>query len=144
MFQKMIDELKGGLRAAVQATALVSVAAIAALAAFGFLCAAGFVLILDRFGPIVACLAGAGLFLLIAIVLFVFYGALSRKSKQRANAAQKSARTALMDPVAIATGVQIARAIGFKRVAILLGVAGIALGLFARSASQPKQDERNS
>jgi uncharacterized membrane protein len=143
MFQKVIDDLKAGLRAALQATALVSVAAIAALAAFGFLCAAGFVLILDRYGPIAACLAGAGLFLLIAIVLFIFYVAQSRQSKQRAMSAQKSAQAALMDPTTIATGVQIVRAIGLKRLAILLAVGGIAVGLFTRSASQPKRDEQS-
>jgi hypothetical protein len=144
MFQKVIDDLKAGLRAALQATALVSVAAIAALAAFGFLCAAGFVLILDRYGPIAACLAGAGLFLVIAAVLFVCYVALSRQSKERAKTAQRSAQAALMDPSTIVAGVQIVRAIGLKRLAILLGVGGIALGLLARSASQPKRDEQGS
>ena len=55
--------------------------------------------------------------------------------KARAEETTKSAAQAMLaDPMVVAAGLQIVRAIGVKKLIPILAVAGLALGLLARGA----------
>ena len=137
MFARLIDDFKESTGAALRLTSLAAVAAIAAFVTISFLCAAAFVYVLEIYGLIQACLTGAGIFLLVALIAAALYAA--RKNRARTHAAEttKSAlHTALADPMLVATGIQLVRAIGVKKLIPILAVGGLALGLFAsRNAS---------
>jgi hypothetical protein len=138
MFQSKIDELRNGVKAAVRASCVAAGAAVMALVALSFLWAAAFVSILDRYGLIQACLASAGVFLVASLVLVSWYFALVRRRRQPKEAAKSMAQAALTDPMMIAAGIQIVRAIGVKRMIPLLAIGGIALGLLVKSSSPRK------
>jgi hypothetical protein len=107
-------------------------AALCLFITIAFLCAAAFVAVLDRYGPIVACLAGAAVFFIVALVASGIY--LVRKRQLRAQAAARAKATThslLTDPALLATGLQIVRLVGVKRLIPLLAVGGLALGLLA-------------
>ncbi len=144
MLQKAINEGRSTVRAALRATTLVIAAGVAALVALGFVCAAGFIYIRDRYGVIEACLAGAALFLVAAIVLFVCYASLRRRARRPAAVAKSTMQAALTDPMVIAAALQIVRTIGIKRLIPLLAIGGVALGLASKpQARTPRQDDMN-
>jgi hypothetical protein len=116
-------------------------AALCLFITIAFLCAAAFVAVLDRYGPIVACLAGAAVFFIVALVASGIY--LVRKRQLRAQAAARAKATThslLTDPALLATGLQIVRLVGVKRLIPLLAVGGLALGLLA-SRGQAAADQ---
>jgi hypothetical protein len=132
MLQRMIDDVKDSAGTALRLTSLAAAVVFALFVAIAFLCAAAFVAVLQTYGPIQACLTGAGLFLLVAMLAAAMY--LVRRRNARAAAAERTRsamRAALADPVVVATGLQLVRAIGLKRLIPLLAVGGIALGLLA-------------
>jgi len=59
MFQRMIDDFKASTGTALRLTSLAAAAAVALFITISFLCAAAFVFVLQRYGLIEACLAGA-------------------------------------------------------------------------------------
>src|SRR5579863_9772484 len=115
MFQNMIDEMKNALRAAARISGVAAAAALTAFVTLGFLCAAAFVFILDRYGLIEACLAGAGLFFIVTVSLVIWLVALRRRAAQPNEAAKSAMQAAVTDPLVIAAGLQLVRAIGIKR-----------------------------
>jgi hypothetical protein len=137
MFTRMIDDLKESTGVAVRMTSLAAAIALALLVAISFLCAAAFIYVLQNYGQIEACLTGAGIFFLIALTGIVVYAVRKRQARRHAAETAKSAmQTALADPMVVAAGLQVVRAIGVKRLIPILAVGGLALGLFAgRSAS---------
>jgi cbb3-type cytochrome oxidase subunit 3 len=136
MFTRMIDDLKETTGVAVQMTSLAAAIALAFLVAVSFLCAAAFVYVLQNYGLIDACLTGAGIFFLMALIGIVVYALRKRQARRHAAATAKSAlNTALADPMVVAAGLQIIRAIGVKRLVPILAVGGLALGLLANRAS---------
>jgi len=132
MFQRIIDDVRTSTGDAVRQTSLAAVAGLLLLVAIAFLGAALFVAVLDQYGPIEACLATAGLFLVASMIATSLY--LARKRKIERRAAERTRSTAqafLADPAMVATGVQLIRAIGVKRLLPILAVGGLALGLMA-------------
>jgi hypothetical protein len=66
----------------------------------------------------------------------------SRIKAARAAAAKSAVHSALADPMLVATGIQLIRAIGIKRLIPILAVGGLALGFLAsRSASGAADDD---
>jgi hypothetical protein len=63
--------------------------------------------------------------------------------KTRARETAKSAaQSMLADPMLVATGIQLVRAIGIKRLVPILAIGGLALGIMAsRGASNASDDE---
>ena len=59
MFGRMIDDFKECTGTALRLTSLAAAAAFALLVTTSFLCAALFVFVLQKYGPVEACLAGA-------------------------------------------------------------------------------------
>ena len=132
MFARMIHDFKESTGSALRLTSLAAVVALAVFVTIAFLCAAAFVYVLQTYGLIQACLTGAGIFLGLALIAAAFYVARKNRARRRAAEATKSAvHSALADPMLVAAGIQLVRAIGVKRLVPLLAVGGLALGLLA-------------
>ncbi|QOZ28982.1 hypothetical protein [Bradyrhizobium sp. CCBAU 51753] len=146
MLQRLINDVKDSAGSALRLTSLAGAAAIALFITIAFLCAAAFVFVLEHYGPVEACLAGAALFFVVTLIAAGAFMARRREMRRRAErAAKATAAAALADPVMIATGLQIVRAIGVKRLIPIIAVGGLALGLMAsRSATaseEPAEEE---
>jgi hypothetical protein len=132
MFSRVIEDFRQSTGTALKLTSLAASAALALFMTVSFLCAAAFVYMLQAYGPIEACLTGAAVFLLVALIAATLY--VARKSRVRARAAEapkSTLQTALSDPMLVATGIQLIRAVGVKRLIPILVVGGLALGLLA-------------
>jgi hypothetical protein len=141
MFQRMIDDFKDSTGTALRLTSLAAVAAFALLVTGSFLCAALFVYVLQQYGLIQACLAGAGVFFVVTLIAAVCYMVRKNRIKTRAKETAKSAaQTMLADPMLVAAGIQVIRAVGIKRLIPILAIGGLALGFLA-SRNNSSDDE---
>jgi uncharacterized membrane protein YqjE len=132
MFQRAIDDLKESAGNTVRLASVAVVAVVAGSITIVFLCAAAFVFVLQNYGLIEACLAGAAIFFLIAVIAVAIYAI--RRNAMKKRAAQKTRATAqnfLADPMVVAAGLQLARAVGIKKLIPILAIGGLALGLLA-------------
>jgi predicted transporter len=136
MLMRLIDDLKDSTGMAVRMTSLAAAIAFAFLVTIAFLCAAAFVYVLQNYGLIEACLTGAAIFLVLALIGIVVYAVRKKQAQRQAKVAAKSAlHTAIADPMVVAAGLQAVRAIGIKRLVPLLAIGGLALGLLASRSS---------
>jgi hypothetical protein len=135
MFQRMINDFKESTGTALRLTSLAAAVALALFIATSFLCAAAFVFVLQRYGLIEACLTGAGVFFVVAVIAAGCYMVRKKQVEARAARAAETAKSAvqtvLADPVLVAAGIQVIRAIGVKRLIPILALGGLALGLLA-------------
>jgi putative flippase GtrA len=149
MFGRMIDDLKESTGTAVRQTSLAAAAAFALLVTTAFLCAALFVFMLQKYGPVEACLAGAGVFFVITLIAAVCYmvrrNQLRVRAEEAAREAARSARSAasnmLADPMLLAAGLQVVRAIGVKKLIPILAIGGVALGFMMSRGAGAADDE---
>jgi hypothetical protein len=143
MFARMIDDFKDSTGTALRMTSLAAAAAIALFITTSFICAAAFVFVLERYGLVQACFAGAAIFFVVTLIAAGSY--MVRKNQAEARAAHaaehaKSAvQTALADPMLVAAGIQVIRAVGIKKLIPILAVAGLALGFLASRNSAGHQ-----
>ncbi len=137
MLQNMIDDVKNALSAAAQTSGVVAASVFTAFVTLCFLCAAAFVFVLDRYGLIMACLCGAGVFFVVTLFLLVWLDALKRRAARPKEVAKSAMQTAIADPMVIAAGLQLVRVVGIKRMIPLVALGGLALGLLARA---PKRE----
>jgi hypothetical protein len=141
MFARMIDDFKDSTGTALRLTSLAAAVALALFITTCFLCAAAFVFVLQNYGLIEACLTGAAVFFVVTLIASVSYMVRKRQVKVRAKETAKSAmQTAFADPMLIAAGLQVIRAIGVKKLIPILAVGGLALGFLA-SRSTAASDE---
>ena len=69
----------------------------------------------------------------------------ARKRREAASSAKSAAQTMLADPMLLAAGLQVVRAIGVKKLIPILAVGGLALGfLVSRAASAAMKRRRRS
>ena len=95
-----------------------------------FLIVAGFVALAERYGPLIAALALGGLFLLITIVAVVCCLSSQRQTAAAAQLALAARSQApWLDPRYLGVGIQIGRAIGWRRLIPLAAVGVLAAGL---------------
>lgn len=138
MFQRIIDGISASTGTTVRLTSLAAGTAFALFITTCFLCAAAFIAVLEKYGPVQACLAGAGIFFLLTLAAAGSYWVYKREIRIRARiAAERAAKAApsmLADPMLIATGLQIVRAIGVKRLLPILAIGGVAFGIMASRA----------
>ena len=139
MFQRLIGDLKDSTGNALRLTSLAAAAAMALLVTTAFLCAAAFVFVLQKYGPVEACLTGAAIFFVVTLIAAGSYMARkkqieARAAEQAAKAAKSTAQTVLADPMLVAAGIQVVRAIGVKKLIPILAVGGLALGFLASRA----------
>lgn len=140
MLQRIVDEARTSAGTTLRQASLAAIALISLFITVAFLCAAAFVAVLDRYGLIDACFAGAAVFFIVAFIAACAYLVRKRQIKARAAARAKAATNSLLaDPALIVTGIQIARAVGVKRLIPILAVGGIALGLLAGRTSAGDQ-----
>ena len=138
MLQTFIDDMKSGMRAAARTSGVVAAAALTAFVTLCFLCAAVFVFVLETYGLIIACLAGAGVFFVVTLLLLIYLDELRRRAARRPKEVAKSVvQVAATDPMVIAAGLQLVRTIGIKRLIPLVALGGVALGLLARPPKPP-------
>jgi len=142
MLQRLIEDFKESTATTVRMTSLAAAAAVGLFITTSFLCAAAFVLVLNRYGPVQACLTGAAIFFVVTLIAAFSYIIRKRQMEARAaaiaRAATNTAHTAF-DPMMLVTGLQIARTIGIKRLLPILALGGIALGFLA--SRQTASDE---
>ena len=145
MFGRMIDDFKESTGIALRLTSLAMATAVTLFIAVCFLCAAAFVYVLQNYGLIEACLAGAGVFFVVAMIAAGGYLVQQRQRQARTRAAEKTKSTfqaALADPMVVAAGLQVVRSIGIKKLIPILAIGGLALGFLAsRNASSDEADE---
>ncbi len=133
MFQRMINDFKESTGTALRLTSLAAAVAVALFIATSFLCAAAFVFVYQRYGLVEACLTGAGVFFVVAVIAAGSY--MARKKQVEARAAKSAVQTALADPLLVAAGIQVIRAIGVKKLIPILAVGGLVLGFLASRSS---------
>jgi hypothetical protein len=142
MFGRMIDDFKESTGTALRLTSLAAAVALSLFITTSFLCAAAFVFVLQRYGPVEACLTGAAIFFVVTMIAAGCYMVRKKQVKARAAETAKSAlQTALADPMLVATGIQLVRAIGVKKLIPILAVGGLALGLLASRGAQGSETE---
>lgn len=130
MFQRLIDDFKDSTGTALRLTSLAAAAMLALFVSTSFLCAAVFIVVLEKYGPVQACFTGAAIFFVVTLVAAICYTLRKNQIKVRAEqAARSTAQTLLADPMLVAAGIQVVRAIGIKKLIPILAVGGLALGL---------------
>ena len=144
MFQRIIDGISASTGTTIRLTSLAAGAAVALFITTCFLCAAAFISVLQTYGPVQACLAGAGVFFLLTLTAAVSYWAYKRQLRKQAQiaaerAAKSAAHSMLADPMLLATALQIVRAVGVKRLLPILAIGGVALGIMASRAGAPDE-----
>jgi len=142
MFQRMIDDFKESTGITLRLTSLALAAAVALFITTCFLCAAAFMFVLEKYGPIYACLSGAAVFFVVTAIAAGSYMVRKRQIQIRMEkAAKAAANSPLLDPAMVAIGIQVARAVGFKRLVPILAIGGVALGLMAaRGHATPSEE----
>ena len=149
MFQRLIDDFKDSTGTALRLTSLAAAAALALLVTTGFLCAAAFVFVLQKYGPVEACLTGAAIFFVVTLIAAGSYIArknrikkeIEARAEQVARTAKSAAQTVLADPMLVAAGLQVIRAIGIKKLIPILAVGGLAVGFLASRAAAGDNSE---
>jgi hypothetical protein len=132
MLQRFIDDIRISTGTALRQTSLAAMAAVGLFITTAFLCAAAFIAVLNRYGPVEACFAGAAIFFVVTLIVAGTYMVRKRQIEARAAARAKAAASSLLaDPALLVTGIQIVRALGVKRLIPILAVGGLALGLMA-------------
>jgi hypothetical protein len=138
MLQKFIDDLRETAGNGLRLTSLAVAVALCLFITTAFLCAAAFVFVLERYGLLQACFAGAAVFFVATLLAAACYGLRKRDIRRKqAEAAKSGMQAALTDPMTLAVGLQIVRTIGVRRMLPLLAIGGIALGLLANSRRPP-------
>jgi hypothetical protein len=142
MFQHMIGDFRETAGRALWTVILVAAAGFALLVAIFFLCAAAFIYLRGEYGVIEACLAGAGVFFIVAVLSAIAYKVRKNRARARAPERTKTAlQKVLADPELITTGIQLVRAIGIKRLIPLVAVAGLAMGALANRHPEDKASQ---
>ena len=150
MFQRLIDDFKDSITVSIRQSSLAAATAFAMFITLCFLCAAGFIYLLQTYGPIQACLAGAGVFFIVTLVVAAVYKSSQKPTRRPKRAARENTRESagsplqslFADPMLVATGLQLVKAIGVKRLIPLLAVGGLALGILAsRGGAKTADDE---
>src|ERR1700694_2236426 len=135
MFQRMINDFKESTGTALRLTSLAAAVAVALFITTSFLCAAAFVFVLQRYGLIEACLTGAGVFFVVAMMAAGCYMVRKKQVEARAaraaETAKYAAQTALADHGVLPPDIQVTRAIGVKKLIPFLALGGLVLGLLA-------------
>jgi hypothetical protein len=143
MFQRVIDDFKQSTGTALRLTSLAAVVALGLFITTSFLCAAAFVFVLQKYGPVEACLTGAGIFFVVTLIAAGCYMVRKNQVKARAAHAAETSKSAvqiaLADPMLVAAGIQVIRAVGVKKLIPILAVAGLALGFLA-SRNSPRDE----
>jgi hypothetical protein len=121
----------------------VAVMALALFTAFVFLCVSGYETLSLRYDPVIASLAMAGIFVIVALVAAIVSMLIRRRVRERAilaRAAKAHAPSWLLDPRILGTAVEAGRAIGWQRIVPVALVAIMAAQWARESRSHDRQN----
>jgi hypothetical protein len=142
MFQRMIDDFKDSTGSMLRLSFLVAAAAAGLFVTTSFLCAAAFVFVLQNYGLIQACFTGAGIFFVVTLIAAGSYMVRKRQVRAEvADTAKSAVQGALADPMLVAAGIQVIRAVGIKRLIPILAIGGLALGFLASRSNSGGGEE---
>src|ERR1700712_2840094 len=96
MFQRLIDDFKDSTGSALRLTSLAAAAAIALFVTTSFLCAAAFVFVLEKYGPVQACLTGAAIFFVVTMIAAICYMVRKNQIQKRVEQTAKSAAQTML------------------------------------------------
>jgi uncharacterized membrane protein len=117
------------------------IALICAIVTFAFLLVAAYVWLAGLFGALFGALIVAGFFLLVALISLAASAGAQRRTTQRARLALASRGTEMWrDPKFMAVGVEIARAIGWRRI-VPLAAIGVLAATLAREWGARERSE---
>ncbi|MCL8482388.1 MULTISPECIES: hypothetical protein [Bradyrhizobium] len=144
MLERMVAGLKESTGHTIRLTSLALIAGAGLFVTTSFLCAAAFVAVFERHGLVAACLTGAAIFFVVTLIAVLIYTVGKRprttNAARPAEAARGAAQSLLADPMLLASGLQLVRMIGVKRLIPILAIGGIALGLLARGQMADNPD----
>ena len=114
----------------------------------GFVLLIAFIWLAERYDPLTAAIALAGLFLLATIVAAISCLWSRRRTIKQAELALAARRPAIwLDPKALGGAIQAGRAVGWRKLVPLLAVgmlaAGVGMEWFGRERPQVGDEERN-
>jgi hypothetical protein len=122
MFDRISDRWKKDASSALWLVVIAAASLVTATVTSSFPCAAAFVVAFDRYGLVDACLAGAGVFLVVFLMAtiallgtYAIYLARRRRDAHARAAFEPPPLSALADPRVILVGLRIVEAIGYKR-----------------------------
>lgn len=145
MIQRLIDDLKDGAGNTARMTALVIAVAVSLFVTTAFLSAAAFVAVLNRYGLVEACLAGAAIYLVVTLLAAGLYAARKRAIAKRAADVPKRVKSSIQsvmpDPMVLMSALPIIRAIGFKKLIPILAIGALAIGFIAARAATGAGDD---
>ncbi|MBV8614916.1 MAG: hypothetical protein JOY66_14295, partial [Acetobacteraceae bacterium] len=122
-----------------RALALTSAVLASGLLAVAFLVAALFVEVNRRYGPAKACVACAGVFLLVTVALLVVYALVAdrhRREEEALRSAAASSALALADPRIVLLALQVVQAVGLRRLLPIVALGGAGLALASRATAR--------
>ena len=127
-YLKLLAKSKTGISSGVVVWALVGL--VCALVTLVFLIVAAFIWLAERYDALTAALAMGGFFLLITIAALVGCNWSHRRTTERAQLAIAARSNALWrDPKFMAAGLEIGRAVGWRRLVPLFAIGLLAAGL---------------
>ena len=114
----------------------------------GFVLLIAFIWLAERYDPLTAAIALAGLFLLATIIAAISCLWSRRRTIEQAELALAARRPAIwLDPKALGGAIQAGRAVGWRKLVPLLAVgmlaAGVGMEWFGRERPQVGDEERN-
>jgi hypothetical protein len=131
-----VAELKERLDRALTTAVMGMVAAVAAVAAFFFLCVGIFVWTQDHYDTVTACAVLAVLFAVIGAAAVTVIMVARRRAAERLKRSESRKPQIWLDPTVMAIGLQVAKALGPRRVAALAVLGALVAGiLYNRTAA---------
>lgn len=105
------------------------VAVIGAVATLAFLTIAAFFWLASLYGPVIAALIVAGFYFLVAVVSVISALAIRRRTAERAQLALAVRSSTWLDPKLMAMGLQMGRAVGWRRLLTVAAAGALVAGL---------------
>jgi len=138
LVRHVVREVKAKTGANTAMEVCIPVAAVAGLFALTFLSWALYMWLGDLYGPVMAALAVAAVYVAIAAVALIWLAAARRRTIEAAKAELAAEPNWLADPALLTVGLQLGRSLGWRKL-LPIAVAGVlAVGL-SRHASGARQ-----
>jgi len=138
----LISDFKQRIDAGMRSMMCGAIAAVASIVALCFFCVAAFDWLSQIHGPIAAGLLLGGFFVLVAIVTLGVAAILRRNAQARRRVATAKAKAQWwLDPTIMATGIQIGKALGPRRLVSLTLVGAFIAGLLLSRPAGPSGSE---
>jgi Kef-type K+ transport system membrane component KefB len=132
-----VAEIKERLDRALTTAVMGAIAAVAAVAAFFFLCVGIYVWTQDHYDTVTACAVLAVLFAVISAVAVTVIMVGRRRAAERLQRSESRKAQIWLDPTVVAIGLQVAKALGPRRVASLAVLGALVAGiLYSRTAGR--------